>query len=544
MDIIFMQEPAIAYQYIEKEENLAPCELKISVECADCLYVAQSIANTSSSVCVLNMANQYHVGGDYLNYSKGAQEESLIHRTDLLDSLCALDGVIDGNPANPYRYQLPNTIGFEPPLDFRGFGEFTCLFSKNVTVKQLDNKENDLLDSFLINVISSAAYNLAENDELLNQNRYIVGTLLKIVNQLRTAKKHGMRHLVLGAFGCGAFHNDPVLIAELYHAAIYEYEFQGCFDSITFAILSSSDDLSNDNYALFKKQFEQKIVHSVFDILNRDLIKPYDKEIEYYRAPFLQINSLDQMRYVLNKLVNKEALSILQNATEKEQAKIFFLNQLEHLISEHPKCACVVLDVWFHSQRCKPFFSSSSKLKISSRFELKLEYIFSQTTPLLPSLNNTLTDHMKSLSEPILARVESMMSQYFLNEDKKKMCYLIYLAIKKDAKTLNTELNARFEKKNNNAIILWLQDVNNKCQGNIEQRPFIDQIGYGVELSDGKTNNIGAILGDYLTVLMEFFLKIKYPLYYQESLFENTLATNETRQNEHLQPSPIYKKRF
>lgn len=43
-----------------------------------------------------------------------------------------------------------------------------------------------------------------------------------------------MNILVLGAFGCGAFMNDPNIVAKAYSTALEDYLF--CFDQIEFAI--------------------------------------------------------------------------------------------------------------------------------------------------------------------------------------------------------------------------------------------------------------------------------------------------------------------
>ena len=110
------------------------------------------------------MANQYYVGGDYLNFSRPAQEESLIHRTNLLDSLVSLKGIESCNVANPYRYNLPGRVVYTNAHQSSGMGELTCLFSKNVSVLHLTAHQEEGRESasapFLINVISSAAYNL------------------------------------------------------------------------------------------------------------------------------------------------------------------------------------------------------------------------------------------------------------------------------------------------------------------------------------------------------------------------------------------------
>jgi Uncharacterized protein conserved in bacteria len=55
--------------------------------------------------------------------------------------------------------------------------------------------------------------------------------------------------LVLGAFGCGAFQNDPEAVSKAYYAAITVYG--SYFDLIEFAIYCR--DYETVNYEAFKK---------------------------------------------------------------------------------------------------------------------------------------------------------------------------------------------------------------------------------------------------------------------------------------------------
>ena len=261
---LLMIKQTIAHQYLERTPPKCLSSIEIEIVKKDCLELAQSIKAARGSVCVLNFANQFIVGGDYLNLSALAQEESIIRRTNLLDSLIQLDGVIPGNVANPYKYALPDCLGFDNAYQRSGFGEFTALYSPEITVGVLDLNTRKNISPFQIDVISSAAYNLSFAEESPDPALYMAGTVFKIINQFRTAKLHGQRNLVLGAFGCGAFQNSPTTIAEMYCAVLNEYEFQGCFDTIYFAI---TDHLNSENYAAFSNIFSSVKIKTVHDLL-------------------------------------------------------------------------------------------------------------------------------------------------------------------------------------------------------------------------------------------------------------------------------------
>lgn len=50
----------------------------------------------------------------------------------------------------------------------------------------------------------------------------------------------GNRDVILGAFGCGVFHNDPIRIKEIWKKLLMEEQWQFCFDSILFAVYDNS----------------------------------------------------------------------------------------------------------------------------------------------------------------------------------------------------------------------------------------------------------------------------------------------------------------
>lgn len=64
--------------------------------------------------------------------------------------------------------------------------------------------------------------------------------------------KEGHKNLVLGALGCGAFHNPPADVAEVLRVALSCYK--GCFEQVVIAILGRGD-----NYTAFESCFNQKL---------------------------------------------------------------------------------------------------------------------------------------------------------------------------------------------------------------------------------------------------------------------------------------------
>jgi uncharacterized protein (TIGR02452 family) len=67
---------------------------------------------------------------------------------------------------------------------------------------------------------------------------------LRIERVLAVAAHHGHTHLVLGAWGCGAFGNDPEKVARWFRQSL-EGPFAGVFDRVVFAILDHWMDRRN-----------------------------------------------------------------------------------------------------------------------------------------------------------------------------------------------------------------------------------------------------------------------------------------------------------
>jgi uncharacterized protein (TIGR02452 family) len=57
---------------------------------------------------------------------------------------------------------------------------------------------------------------------------------------LAVAREHGHRTLILGAWGCGVFQNNPRMVADAFGIWLASAEFQGCFQRVVFAVYDTS----------------------------------------------------------------------------------------------------------------------------------------------------------------------------------------------------------------------------------------------------------------------------------------------------------------
>ena len=143
------------------------------------------------------------------------------------------------------------------------------IYTPDVLVFKSDTVRPELLneaDWYPVDVITCAAPNLREKPD----NAFNTGDgrdAVKITHKellaihekrlqriLDVALDHGVETIVLGAFGCGAFMNDPNIVAQASKNVVNEYLY--AFKNIEFAVYCSPND--DTNYRIFDRVLNQK----------------------------------------------------------------------------------------------------------------------------------------------------------------------------------------------------------------------------------------------------------------------------------------------
>lgn len=198
---------------------------------------------TEKPVLVLNFANPHRPGGG-IRSKPGTQEEHLCVKTTLLCSL-------ETEEAWPF-YQTNLDCGTQAQTD-------TVLFSPNTMV--IRNPDLSLReDPFPIAVmtVSAPVASRMEPSELPNLENILRNRIYSII---RTAVEEGYTRLVLGAWGCGNFGNDPDLVAKLFYQVLMEYNkndeicFANCFEEIIMAVFDNSAE--QIRYRSFARYFSE-----------------------------------------------------------------------------------------------------------------------------------------------------------------------------------------------------------------------------------------------------------------------------------------------
>lgn len=195
---------------------------RIEVVNASTLDVARELAGKGHRVAALNFASAKNPGGGFLTGAR-AQEESLARASGLYAML--LD-----DPMYDHHRSRPDPL-------------YTTwvIYSPDVPVFRLD--EGRLLDEpYFCSFLTSPAVNvgaLRHRDRRGDEIRRVMQERVERV--LGVAALHGHEVLVLGAWGCGVFQNDPQQIAELFQSALAG-RFRGAFTQVVFAVLGSTGE--------------------------------------------------------------------------------------------------------------------------------------------------------------------------------------------------------------------------------------------------------------------------------------------------------------
>jgi uncharacterized protein (TIGR02452 family) len=188
-------------------------------------------------VVVLNFASARHPGGGFLRGAK-AQEESLARSSALYLSLL----------------RCPEFYTYHRSLD-------TCLYSDRMIYSPgcpvvRDDEGRWLEAPYVVDFITSAAPNagaIARNEP---HNRWRVAPTMdeRIEKVLALAAHRHGDDLVLGAWGCGVFQNDPQMVASAFFRHLGPGgRFEHCFRHILFAIRASARE--HDVYTAFVRAF-------------------------------------------------------------------------------------------------------------------------------------------------------------------------------------------------------------------------------------------------------------------------------------------------
>jgi uncharacterized protein (TIGR02452 family) len=187
-----------------------------------------------AEVVALNFASAKNPGGGFLGGAK-AQEEDLARCSALYACQLTQRAYYDANRAEASMLYTDHLI-YSPGVPF------------------FRDDRLELLDApFLVSIITSPAPNAGEAARR-GESRRVRATLERRAGHvLAVAAAHGHRALVLGAWGCGVFRNDPREVAEVFATWLAHERFRGAFERIVFAVYDRGK--GQPNLRAFEERF-------------------------------------------------------------------------------------------------------------------------------------------------------------------------------------------------------------------------------------------------------------------------------------------------
>ncbi|MFE6760849.1 TIGR02452 family protein [Streptomyces sp. NPDC057689] len=177
-------------------------------------------------IAVLNYASARNPGGGYLNGAQ-AQEEALCRASALYATLLRVPDFYAHHRAERSVFYTDRVI-----------------HSPGVPVFRDDRGR--LLDTpYTVGFLTSPAPNAGVIRARTPQEAHRVPAALaaRAERVLEVAAVCGYRRLVLGAWGCGVFQNDPAVVAGAFHALLTgEGRFAGHFEQVVLGILGRQED--------------------------------------------------------------------------------------------------------------------------------------------------------------------------------------------------------------------------------------------------------------------------------------------------------------
>lgn len=207
------------HDFSEILTNQSPSEKNIQVVNSDSVSALTEWYKVGKTA-VLNMASYKRPGGGVINGAR-AQEECLF-RCSNLGHVISTD--------------------FYPLQDNELLWTKDAVFFKDVNYAYMKDVSVDVITIAAINLNGLGKFQITKYEELTKD---------KIRLMLSMAIKNNIDNIILGAWGCGVFGNEPDKMAKMFKDVLEEgYK----FNNVIFAIINDHNSVGN-NYNEFKKIF-------------------------------------------------------------------------------------------------------------------------------------------------------------------------------------------------------------------------------------------------------------------------------------------------
>lgn len=213
------------------------CTAEIIIDDLD--SVKSVIRHLNGKTAVLNFASYKNPGGKFIEGSS-AQEECLCHASNLYNVLSRFPGYYEWNKKHNNRALYTDRALYSKNVTF---------IDESVTVYGADpvNIQADVITCAAPNFSAAGKYAHVEEDE----NNAALLKRVKFV--LDIAEDNHVETLILGAYGCGVFGQDALLVAKYFRKCLETYEYH--FKTVYFSIINRGNE---DNLRKFRTIFGTK----------------------------------------------------------------------------------------------------------------------------------------------------------------------------------------------------------------------------------------------------------------------------------------------
>ena len=196
--------------------------------------IARVLADGKGPVAALNFASAKNPGGGFLNGSQ-AQEESLARSSALHASLLRASEFYERHRASPsllYSHSMIYSPG--------------CPVFRDDDGKLLE-------EPYAVSFITSPAPNAGAARNSRPEEVPLIPEAFRRRSEyvLALAASQGCKRLLLGAWGCGVFRNDPAVVAAAFMGHLQHGAWTSRFERVVFSVLDASP--SKETLAAFER---------------------------------------------------------------------------------------------------------------------------------------------------------------------------------------------------------------------------------------------------------------------------------------------------
>lgn len=232
---LYRPEEGLALLHAETPQSTGKPKIEVTDETTQKAAYRLAVTEGLDDVLLLNFASARNPGGGFLNGAK-AQEEDLTRCSGLYPTLLT--------QMEYYEYNRNrDTMLYSDHM----------IYSPNVP--WFRSRSRDLPNTlFYASVITAPAPNAGQHIRKMPDQRDLIEPVLRQRAEIivAVARENGHRNIILGAWGCGVFMNDPAMVADAFGTVLEKPDYSGAFDRVVFAIYGGK---RNQTLEAFQERF-------------------------------------------------------------------------------------------------------------------------------------------------------------------------------------------------------------------------------------------------------------------------------------------------